>query len=683
MEATDFCCNEERLAAFNQGRLEVAALEVMGLHLVHCPRCEAMLATLQDDDVSIVENLRRVTRPVPWADDPTIAGIESRAKAIPVGSVSDVAGTGPTDVQGSLATSPQEAVPSVLGPYQLLRKLGRGGMGTVYEAMHTRLRKRVAVKVLPESRINDSGAVARFYREMEALGGLAHPNIVSATDAGEAGGRHYLAMEYVDGLDLAALVRLYGPPSLADAAEVIRQAATGLQYVHEHKRVHRDIKPANLMLSASGEVKILDLGLALLGENQLVEEELTASGQMMGTADYVAPEQWLDSHHVDIRADIYSLGCALYKLLTGRAPFSGPKYATFLQKRAAHLGAPVPPIADRGDLPEPFLAVLDRMLDKDPDGRFPNPVDVAGALEPFTSGCDLVGLIATARHGTLQSEMSTRALPRPPSEAKDRIDGQAPHRESRRAKRFLNWTYLALTTAVAVAAAGLVLAFSQGWQFRPSDRQPPQTPRRGDWQAIPDGEPIALVWPSDARNSDWSWKPELRELLVNCNSDGYIRLGETTSEDYQFEVSLYQADWGGAGIFFGYQPDQLNGQACSKCQLIQLWKSGKPGGANPFHLDWKVSQLLPDGGGMNSEAISVAPPEFGDQDQRLTITAEGGVLRSVQWNGVELMPRFLADPAVPRGLASVSADCRGAFGVFCGRSTVYFRNPRFRSRGSS
>ena len=154
-----------------------------------------------------------------------------------------------------------------------------------------------------------------------------------AHDAGEADGTHFLVMEYVDGIDLSNLVRQHGPLPVAEACELIRQAALGLQHAHEHGLVHRDIKPANLLLTTGGQVKILDLGLALLAvDTRRPTNELTADRPVMGTADYMSPEQAGDSHAVDIRADIYSLGCTLYKLLTGKAPFSGSKYSSNLKK---------------------------------------------------------------------------------------------------------------------------------------------------------------------------------------------------------------------------------------------------------------------------------------------------------------------------------------------------------------
>ena len=266
--------------------------------------------------------------------------------------------------------------PAALGDfleYRLLEKLGEGGMGAVYKAHHVRLGRTVAIKVLAPAVATDPQRIAHFEREMKAVGRLDHPHIVRAMDAGAIGGRHYLVMEYVEGLPLDKVVARTGPLRIADACEAARQAALGLRYADDFGLIHRDIKPSNLMLDTEGRVKVVDFGLALLEGEQSVAEK-SSSGQIMGTADYIAPEQIAASRTIDIRADIYSLGCTLYKLLTGRAPFAGPEYRSTAEKLMAHLHVPVPPVCElRSDVPEGFIAILDRLLAKDRDLRFPRP----------------------------------------------------------------------------------------------------------------------------------------------------------------------------------------------------------------------------------------------------------------------------------------------------------------------
>jgi hypothetical protein len=280
--------------------------------------------------------------------------------------------------------------------YELLEKLGEGGMGTVYKAMHVNLERQVAVKILPRDKLVDPQAVARFKREMKAVGQLVHPNIVLAHDAGEADGQHYLVMELVEGLDLTQLVARLGPLPVADACELVRQAALGLEHAHHFGLVHRDIKPSNLILTSAGQTKILDLGLALLNSAQPASG-LTGDCQVMGTADFMAPEQAADSHAVDIRADIYSLGCTLYKLLTGEPPFAGSQYRTPLNKLMAHAQtAPVPIYQVRGGVPAELSNIIGRMLAKSPAERHATPQDIAVALKPFCKGSDLAALYARA-----------------------------------------------------------------------------------------------------------------------------------------------------------------------------------------------------------------------------------------------------------------------------------------------
>ncbi|MDB5335641.1 MAG: hypothetical protein JWN70_1260 [Planctomycetaceae bacterium] len=298
----------------------------------------------------------------------------------------------------------------VLGQYHLLQKLGEGGFGAVYKALHSRLDKVVALKVLTTSRLRDRHAVDRFGREMRAVGKLHHINIVAATDAGEIDGMHYLVMELVDGIDLRKLVKQHGRLPIGAACELIRQAAVGLQHVHEHGLVHRDIKPSNLMLTLSQNrddapaVKVLDLGLALLDETHLEHVgELTATGQVMGTLEYMAPEQGSDTHAVDIRADIYSLGASLYKLLTGRAPFSSDQYRSPMKLLMALATQSPPTLSDRcPEIPPELEAIVLRMLAKNPADRYSTPHELADALAPFSHPADvraLVDFLATAADG--------------------------------------------------------------------------------------------------------------------------------------------------------------------------------------------------------------------------------------------------------------------------------------------
>jgi WD40 repeat protein/tRNA A-37 threonylcarbamoyl transferase component Bud32 len=270
----------------------------------------------------------------------------------------------------------------IVGRYHLLEPLGEGGMGQVLKARHAIMKRVVALKLIRPERLAGDEMVRRFHREIELVARLAHPNVVTAYDAAQAEGMHFFVMEYVEGTDLAKLVKRQGPLPVPQACDVAHQAARGLQHIHEAGLVHRDIKPSNLILAVGGVVKILDLGLARIGMQESSEStSLTHHGDVMGTPDYMAPEQAQESRAADIRADIYSLGCTLYYLLAGKPPFGG---STFAQKIARHLSAEPPPLEQaRSDLPPGLGAVVRKMLAKRPEDRYQAPAEAADALVPF------------------------------------------------------------------------------------------------------------------------------------------------------------------------------------------------------------------------------------------------------------------------------------------------------------
>lgn len=266
----------------------------------------------------------------------------------------------------------------VLGNYVILDQLGQGGMGTVYKAEHRRMRRVVALKVLSPNVVKSPELSERFQREVRAAAKLDHPNIVTAYDADEADGTHFLVMQYVDGQDLSAYVRQHGPLPVKQAVECIVQAARGLQYAHEQGVVHRDIKPANLLVDKSGVVKILDMGLARIDVADENESELTSTGAVMGTVDYMATEQALSTKNADARSDQYSLGLTLWYLLTGRPAYSGD---SMMAKLLAHRDAPIPSLAiNCPDAPLLLEIVFQKMVAKQPENRYATLADAAEAL---------------------------------------------------------------------------------------------------------------------------------------------------------------------------------------------------------------------------------------------------------------------------------------------------------------
>ncbi len=269
----------------------------------------------------------------------------------------------------------------VFDEYTVLDKIGQGGMGIVLKAQHRRMKRLVAVKMLPAAALKNKEAVKRFYREVEAAARLAHPNVVTAHDAREHAGIHYLVMEYVQGKDLAELVAERGPLPVGQAVNCVMQAAKGLEYAHKQGIIHRDIKPSNLLLDREATVKILDMGLARIfeGGDATDPDRLTGSGQVMGTCDYMAPEQAEDTHGADHRADIYSLGCTLYRLLTGERPYSGD---SMIQVLMAHRAAEIPSARGvRSDIPESVDNVCRKMMAKAPEDRYQSMTEVLAALE--------------------------------------------------------------------------------------------------------------------------------------------------------------------------------------------------------------------------------------------------------------------------------------------------------------
>jgi serine/threonine protein kinase len=301
----------------------------------------------------------------------------------PGSSSTGLSSTGTFDPRG--VPDVEEPVPKVLGEYELLEPLGAGGMGKVYKARHRKLDKLVALKLLRGLAQPSPEALARFLREMRAAGGLDHPNVVEAHDAGEQAGVAYLVMKLVEGTDLARLVRERGPLPVAEACELARQAALGLQHLHERGLVHRDVKPSNLMRTPDGVVKILDLGLARWREEVAPGDDLTGAGRFLGTPNYLAPEQARSAAEVDIRADVYGLGSTLFYLLTGRAPFA--HHEDGHQKLKAHQGEAPPTVRVlRPEVPAGLADLVGRLLAKRPEDRPQTPGEVATVLSKLARG---------------------------------------------------------------------------------------------------------------------------------------------------------------------------------------------------------------------------------------------------------------------------------------------------------
>ncbi|RIK74892.1 MAG: serine/threonine protein kinase [Planctomycetota bacterium] len=265
----------------------------------------------------------------------------------------------------------------ILGKYKLLRHLGKGGMSQVYLAEHMLMKRKVAIKVLPANKVEDSTYLDRFRTEARAAAKLDDPNIVRVYDIDNDGKTHYIVMEYVDGQDLHVLVRDQGTLAYEKAADYIAQVARGLAHAHDMGLVHRDIKPANCMVTKNEVVKLLDMGLARLVDDE-ASLTLENNENVLGTADYLAPEQALNSHKADTRADIYSLGCTFYYLLTGHPPF--PE-GTISERLLKHQVEQAPSIfKDRPDAPSTLVTICNRMMAKKADDRYQSAGEVEQRL---------------------------------------------------------------------------------------------------------------------------------------------------------------------------------------------------------------------------------------------------------------------------------------------------------------
>ncbi len=385
----------ELLRAFGLGTLDDAAAGTVLSHLEQCPECCRAVAAQPGDD--FLERFVRVREP---SATPASVG----ALAPSASRLAETTSGGPTplpDLPTELIRHPQ---------YELIRELGRGGMGVVYLARNRQMDRLEVLKVMGRDVVGRSGARARFEREIKAAARLNHPNIVTAYSVLPLEGLLVLAMEHVEGRDLARVVEEEGPLSVARACAYAQQAALGLQHAHERGMVHRDIKPHNLICSRVGQrhvIKVLDFGLAKALREKTPELHLTGEGTTLGTPEYVAPEQIRDAARVDIRADLYSLGCTLYFLLTGQPPFAGRGLYGLLN---AHLHVEARALDQvRPDVPAKLAAVVRKLLAKDPDQRYATPLATAQALTPFARSAR-AGAASSASAGGSASTASIPAL---------------------------------------------------------------------------------------------------------------------------------------------------------------------------------------------------------------------------------------------------------------------------------
>jgi hypothetical protein len=563
-----------------------------------------------------------------------------------------------------------------LGQYELLATLGSGANGTVYRARHTRLRRLVALKVLIPHRLLTPVGLGRFRREMEVLGRLNHPHVVRATDAGDAHGRFYLAMEYVPGVDLGHVLKRLARLSVADACELARQAADALAHIGRAGMVHRDVKPSNLLLGRDGLLRVLDLGLALLRDGP-TWEALTESGAVMGTPEYMAPEQTRESRDVDVRADVYALGCTLFALLTGAPPFA--RAGAMYDVLRAHNETPPPALrARREGAPADLEQLLFRMLEKEP-ARRPPPDEVAAALTPFCAGHGLVRLLAEYGPGTegpvalppafARLDFAATETPPPAEPAAAFVTPAAARRRGgRRAGA-------AVLLALGMAAAA--------WAIRPGPKpvetEPEPAPLRprafrpGEWTELLDRPPLAKrVWLDRDPRSLFTFHAPTRSLDVSCLDFGFLELARVEADEFELEAVVFQHNWkvGRVGVFFrGLPAPDCAPRFSWQAETLALRSLDAPT-KTVTHSEFGV---LADTGGHEYRGMRHYRVECPVSDSHtLSCAVVRGGITDVRWDGKPL--EVIGPPS--EEVRPVGG--RGGLGVFAHDSNALFLSVRVR-----
>jgi eukaryotic-like serine/threonine-protein kinase len=691
------CPDEVELAAFLDGALPEALSEQIAAHIETCESCETALDALHPRGGDFAEAVRqRIGEPQAAADE-GLDEFERRVREV---------GLTIKDQAVPPAAVALEKTPPRLGAYRLLSHIGKGGMGQVFLAEHVHLKRTVALKILPPDRAGDPALLRRFYREMEAIGRLEHPNVVRARDAGEADGYHYLVMDYVPGIDLRGLLVASGPWTVADACEAMRQTAVGLEYIRQNGLVHRDIKPGNLIVTRHGRVKILDLGLARLRRPDSEASQLTGSDSGLGTYDYMAPEQVRRAASVDIRADLYSLGCTLYALLAGRPPFND---RSLYEKLFAHCHDPVPPLAEiRPDVPEAVIAILDSLLAKSPADRFENPARLAEALAPLCEGQRLselamryVAVDAPADVTETADSLSTsvhedtaRKMTRNASAA----GRQSVPRTSSRSVRFV-WG-LVVSCLVLVGISAAVFGPELAWRWlsdagtappsvpapTPAELQPPPRPNLDNvplnrWVRLLEHEPREVFWPQDGL-SKWFYDPQQEQVSLSSSHVGLLELGEVQRDSYRIQIPLHQAGWsGGIGVFFGLQQAMVEGSPCIVFQFLMINCVRRDGANVEYRMVRGIEQVFVNEQGerrFESRMFNSAVIPLPAEEQLIDLWIENATLKQVLLNGEEL-PRLLI---VMGGNTLSDSDFRGRFGVIAQAASATVGQARFMATGT-
>ncbi len=647
------CPFAESVRELCTGQLDDSRAAQVEAHLAECLSCGELVDTLIEPSDVVIQSLSSLP---PSADDE----LEYRRLAARLlTSTPDGLGSSTAFVPLRLADPPIGPLPQILGNYELSACIGRGAWGAVYRARHTKLDQTVAVKVLDSSRLQSTQAVDRFLQEMKAAGQLNHPNIVRATDAGEDRGFHYLVMEFVDGIDAGRLVSRTGPLAIPDACEIVRQAAAALDFAHSRSWVHRDVKPSNLMLARDGTVKLLDLGVAGRhgdAERSTREEPDRAARQSpLGTADYMAPEQWTNFAAVDCRADVFSLGCTLFRLLTGELPYPGGG-------RAAAEGdaeLPAPRLSAHCEsLPRGLERFVGRMLARDVAERVASAAEVERELRRWTRRADLSVLVAAA---------CGDAAPTPGRGKEVTARAWTPTRRQ----------------LLAGGAAAAAVALAIRWTMAPS------TPRlrRNEWRDLEPVSPMLLAIEPDAQITCDFQKPP--RITVRSDQLALVHLGRSVSGVFTLQVVLQQDQWdAAAGVFFQgrHLEDRPNVYEFQSLELRPADQATDPSGRR---LTWSRWRLVDDNGRLSAdrEPWAEAKIELGTdpKGQKLVVTLGRQGFPEVVWNGHPVAESDWEFSAEGRQQASrtpsqVQRQNLGRLGLINSGGTTQFLYPRLAYR---
>lgn len=535
-----------------------------------------------------------------------------------------------------LGDTPTAADVVRMGQYHVLSMLGRGGMGVVYAGVHTRLKRPVAIKVLHDRRTDDSG-VRRFLREMALIGQLRHPHVVQAFDAGEVGGHHFLVMEQIEGGDTEKIARRFGVLRICDACDIARQASLGLAHAHAAGLIHRDIKPSNLLVGRDGVVKVADLGLA----RELVpigpDAADTSRLCFIGTPDYAAPEQALTHSDSDARADLYSLGCTLYRLLIGQPPFPSPEYETPFSKLTAHAQVTPPSLIEaRPETPLELSRLLEKLLAKSPNDRPASAQELAGLLTPFCAGADLAALVRELPREApppamevsqgltwLETLVSPHPLPTP--------QASLPPPQSPR-KRLVRM-FAAGGLVLAAALAGFEIS-RRSMAPRIFEITPAEKVARGVWHDLLLVEPDRFAWPRDA-----TLTLNRGRLWVSASGTALLKIGRAPYDTYQLEMEMLQRTWHGrVGVWFACNPvtvDQYSGQ---KLRCIYIRERARGRGPPHYALGhMEMGVFVVDGIQQVNTSITWEKAIHGPHREgaKLRINVSNSKLTRVQWDGVD------------------------------------------------